>query len=65
MFIYQKNKLIIKNLNKIILLKNNQIILKTKDQNIVVSGESLSLGYYECNEVHIIGKIKDININEI
>lgn len=65
MFIYQKNKLIIKDLKRIILLKDDQIIIKTKEQNIIIKGKSLTLGYFECNEVHILGLIKEIFINEI
>ncbi len=64
MFIYQKNKLIIKDLKKIILLKDTQIIVKTNQHNIIIKGNELTLGYFECFEVHILGLIKEISINE-
>ena len=50
MFIYQKNKLIIKDLKKIILLKDTQIIVKTNQHNIIIKGNELTLGYFECFE---------------
>lgn len=64
MLIYEKNKIIIKNLMYIYTLNEENITLKTKDNTIKIFGNNLEVDYLEYGEVHVFGNIKEIKLDE-
>ena len=64
MLIYDKNKVILKDLKYIHTLNDEKIILQTKTNQVLIKGESLEIDYMEYNEVHVCGIIKEIQFNE-
>ena len=64
MLIYDKNKVIVKDLKYIHTLNDDKMIFQTKSNKVLIKGELLEIDYMEYNEVHVRGKIREIIFNE-
>lgn len=65
MFFYEKNTLRVGEFQKIIMIKDKEIdFLLCNNNKLIVSGESLSISFYDKTEVLINGIIKRVEIND-
>lgn len=65
MFFYEKNTLRVGDFQKIIMIKEKEIdFLLCNNNKLIVSGESLSISFYDKTEVLINGIIKRVEIND-